>query len=106
MGTMRQADNKANKIFVIGAAIVIGLVALCVYVLPTDLHAFFKATKSFTKWFSLLVFASAFYMVYKAHDAFVNEKSSGSYWIAVLVLIAFAIGLACGFNFDYFRLGK
>lgn len=99
------ADRAANKRFVIGAAILIGIIALLIYtpIFHTDLHAFFAVTKSWTKWLGIIVFAIAFYLVYVAHN--VNGgKGAAGYWIAILLLIALAIATACGFDFSYFRL--
>lgn len=100
-----EADRAANKRFVIGAAIIIGIIALLTYtpLFHTDLHAFFAVTKSGTKWLGLVLFAIAFYLVYQAHNVS-GGKGSAGYWIAILLIIALAIATACGFDFSYLRL--
>lgn len=99
------ADRAANKRFVIGAAIIIAIIALLVYtpLFHTDLHAFFAVTTSGTKWLGLVLFAIAFYLVYRAHNVD-GGKGAAGYWIAILLIIALAIATACGFDFSYFRL--
>lgn len=104
MGSMKDFEKKHIKKVSIGAAVIIAaIVALC-YIIPNDLHSFFLATKSWTKYLGLVLFAAAFFMVYKSHNATVNEKSSGSYWIGVLILLGLGIATACGFDFSYLRI--
>lgn len=103
---MREADNKSALRFSIGATIIILVIAMLCYtsIIPNYLYSFFTKTTSWTKYLGLVSFAVALWMVYGAHNATVNEKSGAFYWIMVLLFIALGIGLANGFNWDFFRL--
>ena len=100
--TMAEADRASSLRFSIGATIIIGFICLiCYFPVP---HTFFldwhHNAQSWTKNLAVIPFALALWMVYGAHNATVNEKSSGGYWILVLLLVALGIGVSSGFVFD------
>lgn len=99
--TMADADRASAKRFAIGATVIILLIALLCY---NVIHSFFgdwhNNAKSWTKHLAFIPFGVALWLIYSANKATVNEKISGSYWIAVLILIALGIGVSSGFVFD------
>lgn len=104
-GSMGAADQKANRRFVIGAAVLILLIALLCY-LPLGIgsinffYLWHENAKSGAKHFAFIPFALAFLMCYFSNKTTFPEKSGSGYWILVLLFVAAGIGLSSGFVFD------
>lgn len=103
MGTMKQADAKATRIFVLIFTVITVMIILICYVIPNDVHSFVQKT-GWTKYLGLLAFGASLVMLFRVHRAALGEKSGASYWLLYGGLLILGICLAAGFNFDYFRL--
>lgn len=94
--------EKSARNFVIGAAIIYILLMLEIYtgVFGTYLHLYEKRAPAIANILSVIPFAASFALIYKSAKDGDLGKSPGFRGAAILILLAFAIALASGFNFD------
>ena len=104
MGTMKEADEKSKQRFCIVATVLVILVALCTYVIDTDIQDMFQRQTSLTKYLGIGAFGLSIYWIWSVADYTFNERQGWIYGAGALVAMLLGICLATGFNFDYFGL--
>ena len=104
MGTMKEADQKSKQRFCIAATVLVILVALCTYVIDTDIQDMFQRQTSLTKYLGIGAFGLSIYWIWHVADYTFHERGGWLYGAGALIMLALGIGLATGFNTDYFGL--
>lgn len=101
-GSMGAADKKSAVRFCISATVVFTVIYAMMYfnLFGTYLNDYYTRSGAVAHFFSWMAALGSIYSLWKAPDSSLSEKNGWIAGVSILVLLAAAILLGAGFNFD------